>query len=113
MELKSEHKIKGKLPFLNQSSFKVYFRNYEGVVPEKDYKIGKSYLIPLWDRYEPGNPEFAVATWADEHGARFLVENNILHDEFNVFGMGTDVNWDTFKKEINKTIFSITESSEY
>jgi len=106
--LKPEQIIKGKEPFLNQSEFEVFYREYEYVPDSLDYKIGKSYLFPLWDRGEPENEIFAIATFLDgTNGYRFLVENDVLYDDANYFGMGTKVNWSDFVKNINEIITNI------
>lgn len=107
LRLEPEYIIKGKESFLFQSEFEVYYREYEHVSESKDFKIGKSYLFPLWDRGEPDNSDFAIATWVDGRGSRFLIENNLLHDEYTFFDMGTKVRWDVFVKNINETISKI------
>ena len=112
VRLKPEQIIKGKAPVINEPEFEVYFRRYEMVLPEKDFKVGKSYLFPLFDRNEPNNPELAIATWVDGFGSRFLVENNVLNDEYNFFKMGTNISWDDFVKNINNKIFGITNLLE-
>jgi hypothetical protein len=113
LKLKPEQIIKGKVPIITKDEFEVYYRNYEGVPQSRDYKIGKSYLFLLWDRNELANPGLSVATWVDGHGSRFLITNNILHDEYNIFNMGKEVNWNLFVKKINDMIYKITNSKEY
>jgi len=49
LKLKPEYIIKGKVDFINQPEFEVYYRNYEGVTPDKDFKVDKSYLLPIWE----------------------------------------------------------------
>jgi hypothetical protein len=88
LRLEPELIIKGKELFLN-------------------HKIGKSYLFPLWDRGEPENQIFAIATWISGDGSRFLVEDNVLHDENDFFKMGIEVSWDEFVKNINEMISCI------
>ena len=111
--LKPEQILKGKESFLNLSEFEVYYREYEYVSASKDYKIGKTYLFPLWDRGESDNIIFAIATFVDGgHGYRFMVENNVLHDDANYFGMGTEVNWDDFVKGINEIISRIINEKD-
>lgn len=112
LKLKQEYIIKGKETFLLQPEFEVYYREYEYVTESNDYKIGKSYLFPLWDRGEPENKIFSIATWLSGDGSRFLVENGVLHDENNNFKMGTEVNWDDFVKSINEMIFKIVNEKE-
>jgi hypothetical protein len=108
LTLKPEYVVKGKEPFLKQPEFEVFYREYEYVPKEKDYKIGKSYLFPLWYRGPQEDTIFAIATFIDGgHHTRFLVENNVLHDDVSYFGMGTEVKWDNFVKNINEMIYSI------
>lgn len=107
LKLEPELIIKGKELFLNQPDFEVFYRRYEMVPEEVDYKIGKSYLFPLWDRGEPENQIFAIATWVSGDGSRFLVEDSVLHDENDFFKMGIEVSWDEFVKNINEMISCI------
>jgi len=104
--LKPEYIIKGKEPFLSQP-FEIYYREYTYVPDSIDFKIGKSYLFLLWDRGEPDNKEFSIATWADDSQARFLIENDILYDHYNFFNMGSSVKWADFVKNIEELIFRI------
>jgi hypothetical protein len=113
LRLKPEQIIKGEVSFINEQEFDVYYRNYEMIPASKEFKVGKSYLVPLWDRNEPANPEFAIATWIDKSGSRFLIENETLYDEHNIFNMGTKVKWVEFVKNINDLIFRIKNSMEY
>lgn len=113
IKLKPEKIIKGKESFIFEQEFDVYYRNYELVPSSKEFKVGNSYLILLWDRNEPANPEFAVATWVDEQGSRFLIEDDVLYDEHNIFNMGTKVGWDEFVKNINDKIYRIINLLEY
>lgn len=107
LKLKPEYVLKGKEQFLTQPEFEVYYREYENVPQEKDYKVGESYLFPLWDRAELDNSIFAIATWMDGHGSRFLVKNNLIYDEYNFFNFGTEINWDIFVKKIHEMIKKI------
>jgi predicted DNA binding CopG/RHH family protein len=107
LRLEPELIIKGKEIFLNQPDFEVFYRRYEMVLEEVDYKIGKSYLFPLWDRGEPENQIFAIATWISGNGSRFLVEDSVLHDENDFFKIGIEVSWDEFVKNINEMISCI------
>jgi hypothetical protein len=84
IKMKPEQVIKGTLPVIHEQEFDIYYRNYDRVFPQKDFKVGNSYLFPLWDRNEPNHPELAVATWIDEHGSRFLIKDGFLFDEHNI-----------------------------
>lgn len=107
LTLKPKYIIKGVEPFLSKPEFTVFYREYEYVPKDKDYKIGESYLFPLWDRGEKENSIFAIATWVDGNGSRFLIKNNILFDEYNFFNRGTEIKFDDIVKEVNETILSI------
>ncbi|MDP2303822.1 MAG: hypothetical protein Q8N03_15505 [Ignavibacteria bacterium] len=99
LKLRPEHIIKGKEQFLNQPEFTVFYRYYNYVPDSIDYKIGNIYLFPLWDRGEEENKIFAVATWIDQYGARFLIKDNIIYDRSNFFNMGFKIIWEDFVSE--------------
>jgi len=83
-------------------------------VPEvKEYKTGETYLFLLWDRHEEHNPGYAVATFIQERGCRFVVKDNILYDDYNYFGFGTAVNWSIFKASLNNVIAQILNCGDY
>jgi hypothetical protein len=112
LKLKPEFVVKGKEGFLNQTEFEVFHRYYNYVPDSIDYKTGKSYLFPLWDRGEEENEIFAVATWIDLYEARFLVEDNILYDRSNFFNMGTKVEWQDFIERFNLLVNKIIYESD-
>ena len=107
LKLKPEYRLKGKEQFLSQPEFEVYYREYENVPKDKDYKVGESYLFPLWDRAEPDNKIFAIATWMDGHGSRFLIKDNLIYDEYNFFNLGLEINWDYFIQKFNEMITQV------
>lgn len=113
LELEPEIVVKGKDTSLNGNEFKVYFRYWEPIDPNKDFVVGKSYLIPIEYRNFEYNVPYAVAAWIDENGGRFLVENNILYDEKNTFGLGKKVKWEEFIKDINIKVNKIKNMLEY
>lgn len=113
MKLQPEIIIKGKNLVQSESEFEVYFRYWEQIENTKDFKIGKSYLIPAYYRGDELFPTYAIATWLDDNGGRYLVESNSFYDEKNTFGMGNEVNWDDFVKVMNNRIFKIKNMLEY
>ncbi len=113
IKLQPEEIIKGKLTFLKGNELTVYYRYYEAVPSSNDFKVGESYFLPIWDRHEPENPEFAIATWVDGHGSRFLIKDGFLHDEFNFFEMGTKIEWAEFKSTLEKIIYKIHNELRY
>ncbi len=105
--LEPEYIIKGKPDFLKDKNFEVYYRNYELVPDSMDYKTGKSYLFPLWDRDEPDNEILAIATWMDKHGSRFLVEDGLLNDRWHFFSKESKMSWDNFMSLMDDVIYKI------
>jgi len=97
--LEPEKILKGKESFLYEKQFEVFFREYEHVPDSLDFKIGKTYLFPLWDRNEEKNQMFAIATWIDKIGGRFLIEDGYLYDRNEFFNLGKKVSWEKFVDE--------------
>ena len=69
--------------------------------------------MPLWNRVIENNPPLAVATVFDGNGARFLVKDGILHDNYNAFQMGNEINWSDFFKKFNDRVYRIKNMLEY
>lgn len=114
LKLRSEEIIKGKVDFLNNSEYEVWYINWENVPSQKDFQIGKTYFIPIWYRKDPDiETEYSVATWVSDQGTRFLVENNAIQDEYNVFGFGRLVRWNDFTGKIRDHINKIKNNLEY
>jgi|GEM_PF-1148582 hypothetical protein len=112
IRLQAEKVIKGKIPLIEQPEFEVYYRYWEPV--SKDYIVGNSYLFLIWNRDVDDTPwQYAVATFIDEHGGRLLVKNNILYDDYNIFGLGKEVKWTDFVNAINDKIYRIKNLMDY
>lgn len=105
--LKPEYIIKGKEPALQNENLEVFHRYYEFIPDSLDYKVGKSYLFPIWDRGEQPDSILAIATWFDKHGSRFLIENGLIHDPFNIFSEAKINSWDNFLQFIEDLITNI------
>ena len=112
-KLNIEDVVKGNMILKGKHEFSTYYCYWENVAQENDYKIGKSYLFPLWNRDPDDKPAFAVATYLDKHGARFLVANDILYDYYNIFGLGKEVKWTDFVNAINDKIYRIKNMLDY
>jgi len=108
LKVQPEETLKCRVPYMLQPEFEVWYLNWEGVAPEDDFKEGKTYMIPIW--YRPDNiPEtkYSVATFVDYNGSRFLVENGIMHDKYNIFKLGESVNWKVFADTVKNKIGTI------
>lgn len=110
MKVQPEEILKCKVPYLLLNEFEVYFRDWgEGVSIERDFKVGKSYMIPIWYRPDIDITEtkYSVATFVDKNGSRFLIDNGLMHDDYNIFGLGETVNWKVFADTVKSKIASI------
>ena len=107
--LEPEYILKGKEPFLSQPEFEVFYREYEYVPDSLDYKVGKSYFFPLWDRGEKKNQMFAIATWISGDYSRFLIEDDVFHDKNNFFKMGPKIKWNEFILHLENMISKIVD----
>lgn len=106
LKVQPEETLKCRVPYMLQPEFDVYYRHWENVNPEDDFKEGKTYMLPIWYRPDEDIPEtkYSVATYIDNNGSRFLVENGIMHDKYNVFKLGENVNWKTFAETAKNKI---------
>lgn len=109
LKVQPEETLKCRVPFMLQPEFEVYYRYYGYVDPADDFKEGKSYMLPIWYRPDKDISEtkYSVATFVDDHGSRFLVENGIMHDKYNAFNLGENVDWKVFADTVKTKISNI------
>lgn len=110
---KIEEVLQGQTFIGNKKEFELYYVYWEPAEPENDFRVGKTYLLPLWNREIDDNPPLAVSTVFDNHGARFIVENDFLIDNYNAFQLGNKIKWSDFLNKFNDRIYRIKNMLKY
>jgi len=91
--------LKGEKKYQSGDGFEFYF--YQSWNNSGQQLIeGETYLISLLARKDSkGNNILSLVFYSESKNAIFHIENDILQDVENYFGLGAHVNWDSFKSE--------------